>query len=152
MSKDAKKKNQCLLILFAVTTLEQLLAVCFSTQTLTHGQAGSFMPLGVWSMDSLTPAVCKAINGFFMWARSLAVIPARSQSQKKRRHRLLGKHEWIASRAVREGSPRWGWQLKCCGHSRLEVCLQGEFTTWQLTAASLACHPPDAPRKWGYLA
>lgn len=52
-------KNQCLLILSAVT-LEQQLEACFYTQPLIHGQAGSFMllwclvngftyPCSVWS-------------------------------------------------------------------------------------------------------
>lgn len=52
-------KNQCLLILSAVT-LEQQLEACFYTQTLIHGQAGSFIllwclvngftyPCSVWS-------------------------------------------------------------------------------------------------------
>lgn len=52
-----------LCILSTATTLEQLLAQHFSTWTLMHRQAGSFMLLGSQSMGLLTPVVCVATNG-----------------------------------------------------------------------------------------
>lgn len=122
MSREAK--NQCLLILSAVTPLEQQLGVSFSTQTLMHGRAGSFVLLVVWSTDSLTPALCEAINGLYSWARDNTVIAACSQNQKKRRH-CCRKKEMNESRWGWEERSRLGWQLKCCGHIWLEVCLRG---------------------------
>lgn len=67
--RERKRKNQCLLFLSAVMRLEPtVMTVSLNTHTLTHGEAGIFMLPGIWSMASLSPAVCKTINDFYIRA------------------------------------------------------------------------------------
>lgn len=44
---------------------------------------------------------------------------------------------------------RFGWQLKCCGHSVDWKYAYRGFATWQLTAVSLPYHPPATRTKTG---
>lgn len=145
MSREAK--NQCLLILSAVTRLEQQLGVCFSSKTLKHEQAGSFMLPGVWSTDSLTPAVCGAINGLYSWASGNAVIPACSLSQKKKSHRYQANMNESYWGRWEKAIQVWVTVEMLWARCWLEVCLRG-FRN--LTINWRTIHPP-LTQKRGYL-
>lgn len=70
-----------------------------------------------------------------------------SESEKEESP-LSGKHEWIRLRVVRKGNPGWGGSRNVVGTAEWK-CAYGGFTTWQLTAVSLLCHPPDTRTKTG---
>lgn len=107
------------------------------------------MPPCVWLTDSLTPAVCEAINGLYLWAKGNTVIPVPSPSQKKRRHRCQANMNESHRGCREKDSPGWGDSWNVVGTVLTGSLPMGGFTTWQLTAVSLAYHLPATNTKMG---